>query len=105
MRKYFVSKSTTNSVDQETGEMMVTEREKVVGIAIDDQDKFYMVFYTMAKQFYNIKSTKDVFLLSILAEMAGYNTGRVDLSPARREEICKELDNAVEPVLCFEAFA
>lgn len=90
--KFTVQSTTTESVDQETGEVKIVEVQKLQTIKVDSEDKFFAIYYNMLKTFYQIKYIKDVLLLIKLTQLANYNTGEVELSAKKRDELCTELD-------------
>ena len=75
--KFTVQSTTTESVDQETGEVKIVEVQKLQTIKVDSEDKFFAIYYNMLKTFYQIKYIKDVLLLIKLTQLANYITGEV----------------------------
>ena len=53
--KFTVQSTTTESVDQETGEVKIVEVQKLQTIKVDSEDKFFAIYYNMLKTFYQIK--------------------------------------------------
>jgi hypothetical protein len=71
---------------------IVTEVKKTHLVTLSDADKFFMVYLSMLRSFYEIKYVKDVFILVKMAEMAEYNTGNVKVTMEDRADICKEIN-------------
>lgn len=91
MKKTFIHSQSTQTVDPDTGQIIITDTQKTQVVTLQDEDKFFMVYLSMLQSFYQIKYVKDVMLLVKLAELSDYNTGHVELSAKLRLQICEEL--------------
>lgn len=91
MKRKLKNETIEEYVDPETGEHKILTKSKHYSIAVKDSEKFYMVFFENLASFYQINSTKQIFLLSKLCEMAEYNTGSVDLSSNKRKKLIEHL--------------
>lgn len=92
-KSYATSKvETIKTVDYTTGELIETQIEtsKTFTKKID-KDKFFMTFVDFISPLYQLKSDTAKSVLSIMCCMAEYNTGKVTLSTAKRNDICNEL--------------
>jgi hypothetical protein len=91
-KKFIESVTTTTRNEGSNQQPTITETKKVHLITLTDADKFFMVYLSMLRSFYEIKYVKDVFILVKMAEMAEYNTGNVKLTMDDRADICKTIN-------------
>lgn len=77
-------------VDASTGEVVAFENQKVYTEPIDSE-RFYMTYLEYIAPLYELKSGIALLVLTWLCEHAQFNTGKVDISTARREELCAQL--------------
>jgi len=83
--------SHTKQIMTPDGELIEQDVSKTYTIKLDENDRFFMVYYNMLKSFYQIKYVKDVMLLVKLVELADHNTGIVTIAAKTREELCRDL--------------
>lgn len=79
-------------IDSETGEIKQVESTKIWTHKIQSPKNFYQVFAGFAAAQRNIKSAKTIHLLSELCELANYNDGKVELTPSKRDYLCKTIE-------------
>lgn len=91
MAKNFNQVIVKEYVDPETGEILSYESEKTFTQKIE-KDKFYITYIDFIAPFFQLKSAKAKDLLIWMCNNAEFNTGRVLLNPAIRDQIAKELD-------------
>lgn len=91
MAKNFNQVIVKEYVDPETGEILSYESEKTFTQKID-KDKFYITYIDFIAPFFQLKSAKAKDLLIWMCNNAEFNTGRVLLNPAIRDQIAKDLD-------------
>lgn len=91
MQKYITRQTTTEHVDASTGEITSVETEKVFNIKTTPET-FTMMYNEYLGKLYGIKHLSDIKLITKFCEIAEYNTGRVVLSSATRDEICEQLN-------------
>ncbi len=89
MAKGFI-KSSERTYTDENGIQRVQTIEKEFHYK-SEEDPFYMVFIDFVKWMYNITSVGSLKLLPKLLEIAEFNSGKISLSPGKRDEIQKEL--------------
>lgn len=77
-------------VDTSTGEVLTFENQKVYTETIDSEH-FYMTYLEYIAPLYELKSGIALLVLTWLCEHAQFNTGKVDIPAARREELCSKL--------------
>ena len=92
MKKTFIESRSIQTVDPTSGEVIITDTHKIHKVILEDEDRFFMVYFNMLKTFYQIKYIKDVLLLVKLAELANYNTGEVLIPTSTRQQLCEELE-------------
>jgi hypothetical protein len=76
----------------EFGELIEEEVSKEFTITCPKQDTYYSTFIDFLAPYYELTSEKAKDLCVKLCSMAEYNTGKVDISRAKRIQICKELN-------------
>jgi|ERR1051325_1059634 predicted transcriptional regulator len=74
----------------EFGRVITTETRKTFSVKID-QDEFYMSYIEQMSGFFKLTSATDIKILTIICGYAEFNTGKVNLTTIRREEICDTL--------------
>lgn len=89
--KHFLESKTVSNIDRETGEIMTTEVTKLVKINIGKQEEFYMTYCHYLSSIYQLTYADDIKLMVKLCEWGQYDTGRVQLTSARRAEIVSDL--------------
>lgn len=85
------SVTTNRVVDLQTGEVSEVETVKRQKISVESE-QFYMVFIDYIAPLFELKNGTSKSILSFLCLNAKFNTGEVDLSPAKRAEVCKILN-------------
>lgn len=91
MRKNVYNTTSTIVVDKETGEISQVETVKKQKIEITSEP-FYMVFIDYMAPIFSLKNGTSKSVLSKLCSMAEFNTGKVSLGAADRDQICEELN-------------
>lgn len=89
--KHFLESTTISRVDKETGEITETEVKKLVKINMGKQEEFYMTYCQYLAPLYQLTYADDIKLIVKLCELGQYDTGKVQLSSARRGEITETL--------------
>jgi hypothetical protein len=89
--KHFLESKTVSQVDHETGEVITTEVTKLVKINIGKQEEFYMTYCHYLSSIYQLTYADDIKLMVKLCEWGQYDTGKVQLTSARRNEIVTDL--------------
>ena len=89
MAKYMTKSTVIERVDQETGEVIVTETRKDFRAKVEVQE-FYMVFFEKMASFYGIKNISDMKVMICMCEIAEFNTGIVRMSKVIRQEIVEK---------------
>lgn len=89
--KHFLESTTISRVDKETGEITETEVKKLVKINMGKQEEFYMTYCQYLAPLYQLTYADDIKLIVKLCEWGQYDTGKVQLSSARRGEITDTL--------------
>lgn len=90
MAKRTVQTIQTETVDRNTGEVLTFESKKVFTEKINPEH-FYMTFIDYVAPIYNLHSEVARKMLDWMCERAQYNTGIVDLSTSKRQQMCKDL--------------
>lgn len=90
-RKNKYSVDTTMVVNPETGELGTIEKRKKYSVTLDS-DPFYMVFIDYIAPLFSLTNATSKNVLSILCTKAAFNTGKVSLSTADRNEIMETLN-------------
>lgn len=85
---YYVA--TKEVADLTTGEIARVEQVKKQKVSFDSEP-FYMVFIDYMAPLFNLKNGTSKSVLSKLCELAEFNTGKVNLASATRQEICEQL--------------
>lgn len=82
---------TSEILDKETGELVTLETQKVFTEKINPEH-FYMTFIDYVAPIYQLHSEVARKMLDWMCENAGFNTGIVDLSTSKRNQMCKDLE-------------
>lgn len=90
MAKRTVQTIVREEVDKTTGEVFTFESKKVFTEKINPEH-FYMTFIDYVAPIYNLHSEVARKMLDWMCERAQYNTGIVDLSTSKRQQMCKDL--------------
>jgi len=85
--KHFLESKTISRVDPETGEIVETEVKKLVKVNMGKQDEFYMTYCSYLSSLYELTYADDIKLMVKLCEWGEFDTGDVQLTSARRQEI------------------
>lgn len=85
---YFVDSTTV--LDKETGELGTIENRKRYSVTIESEP-FYMVFIDYIAPLFSLTNATTKSVLSVLCTKAEFNTGKVTLSTADRNEMCEYL--------------
>lgn len=91
MNKYLTKQTIRDIVDSSTGEVVSVETEKIFNIKTT-VETFTMMYNDYLGKLYGIKHLSDIKLITKFCEIAEFNTGKVVLSSATRDEICEQLD-------------
>lgn len=90
MAKKFYQSHTREIVDVNTGELVQVESEKIFTQKIDSEN-FYMTFLDHVAPLFELHSDSARNVLDWFCVNAQFNTGKVSLSIADREQLCKDL--------------
>lgn len=82
-------KNETTTVNESTGEVLTTHKEFFIRV---NQDEFVMLYIKSISTIFKIPQGKEQNTFILLASMAEYNTGEVNISSAKRKQICEQLD-------------
>lgn len=74
------------TVDNDTGEVLQQEVEKSFTTVVKT-DNFFMCFFENFGAFYGLKTLADVKLMTCMCELAGYNTGIIQMNTKVRQLI------------------
>lgn len=77
-------------VDSQTGEVITYDSQKTFTEKINPE-RFYMTFIDYVAPLYKLHSEVARKILDWMCEHAGFNTGIVDLSASRRQQMCEDL--------------
>lgn len=77
-------------IDVETGESIKIDSQKIFTEKVNP-DKFYMTFIDYIAPLYQLRSEVARRMLDWMCEHAIFNTGIVDLSTSKRQQMCTEL--------------
>lgn len=86
-KKYHLKTHTTQTVDVTTGELTEVETKKEFTTQIT-KDHFYMTFIDFISPMFSLKSDTAKSVLTYMCSIAEYNTGKVALTTAKRNELC-----------------
>lgn len=90
-KKYFVSSTKRERINQVTGEYESVEDKKLMHIRVEENENFYMVFFKYMASFWELTHATDIKLIFKLCELAKWETGKISLSAGLRDDISKEL--------------
>lgn len=91
MKKCIINSSERKYYD-ESGNCRVETTSKVITHKIDDEDSFYMTFISYVNWIFEIKSITTIKVLYKLLSYAEFNTGSLDITTGKREQIMEELE-------------
>lgn len=77
-------------VDSQTGEIITYDSQKTFTEKINPE-RFYMTFIDYVAPLYKLHSEVARKILDWMCEHAGFNTGIVDLSTSKRQQMCEDL--------------
>lgn len=80
-------------VDVNTGELVKVDTQKTFTEKVNSEH-FYMTFIDYIAPIYQLRSEVARRMLDWMCEHAGYNTGIVDLSTSKRQQMCTDLEIA-----------
>jgi predicted transcriptional regulator len=80
-------------VDLTTGEIITVDSQKTFTEKVNPE-KFYMTFIDYVAPIYQLHSEVARRMLDWMCEHAAFNTGIVDLSTSKRQQMCTELNLA-----------
>jgi hypothetical protein len=78
------------TLDTETGELIPVTTTKTFSIKTNSEE-FYMTFVKSASALFNLTSAIDIKVIIKLCMIAEFDTGEVQLSTAKRSQICYTL--------------
>lgn len=88
----FTTTNTREIIDCETGEIKTIETQKTFITRNSNNKSFYITFVDFVSTLYGLKPDKAKDLLVWMCCHAEFNTGKVELSTATRQDISKELN-------------
>jgi hypothetical protein len=80
-------------LDTETGEVKTKVTAKTFAVKTKT-DGFYMTFFENLASFFQITSTKEIFILVELCSRAEYSTGKVMIVSALKRELLQKFDTS-----------